>query len=249
MKLIRSLFLSLPRGLVALAAITSALLSQESRPPDTKNPSTVADFQAIDVNREPYQNATGLLAALRVSAGDWVADVGAGGGYYSMRLADLVGERGKVFAEDIAISSWVNARAKAFNLQNVEVVKGEPDDPKLPADRLAVVLIVDSYHHFTNYPAMLEKIRNELKPGGRLAIADYSSAEHRSLPRVDQLKLHEIDPALVRAEVEHAGFHVVRCDDPFVKWRPGGGEHQGQRHRSLAYARDSAKMNDRECVI
>jgi predicted methyltransferase len=227
MNLIRSPFPSLSRGLVVLAAITSALLSQESRPVDTKNPSTVADFQAIDANREPYQNATSLLAALQVSAGDWVADVGVGGGYYSMRLADLVGEKGRVFAEDIAISSWVNARAKAFNLHNVEVVKGEADDPKLPADRLAVVLIVDSYHHFTNYPAMLDKIRHELKPGGKLAIAEYSSAEHRSLPRADQLKLHEIDPALVRAEVEHAGFQVVRCDDPFVKWRPGVGNTRG----------------------
>jgi len=222
MNLTRSSFPLLPRLLV-LAAITSALPSQESRPVNPGNPSTIEDFQAVDASREPYQRATDLLATLQVSAGDWVADVGAGGGYYSVRLADLVGADGRVFAEDISISAWLNARFKAFNLHNVEVVKGENDDPKLPAERLAVVLIVDSYHHFTNYPAMLEKILHELKPGGRLAIADYSSAEHRRLPRADQIKLHEIDPALVRAEVERAGFQVVRCDDPFVKWRPGVG--------------------------
>ena len=223
MNFFRSPFPALLCGLIALASITSALMSQESRPVNPGNPSTIEDFGAIDANREPYQRATELLAALQVSAGDWVADVGAGNGYYSMRLAGLVGAEGRVFAEDIAISTWLNSRSRAFNLHNIEVVKGEADDPKLPAGRLAVVLIVDSYHHFTNYPAMLEKILHELKPGGRLAIADYSSTEHRGLPRADQLKLHEIDSALVRAEVEHAGFQVVRCDDPFVKWRPGVG--------------------------
>ena len=211
------------RGLLVLAAMTSALQAQEARPVNPRNPSTIDDFRALDVSREPYQRATDLVAALQISPGDWVSDVGAGTGYYSTRLADSVGAEGRVFAEDIAISTWLNARLKAFNLHNVEVVKGEADDPKLPADRLAAVLIVDSYHHFTNYPAILDRILHALKPGGRLAIADYSSTEHRSQARVDQLKLHEIDPALVRAEVEQAGFQVVRCDDPFVKWRPGVG--------------------------
>jgi predicted methyltransferase len=223
MNLIRSAFPLLAMGLIALAAVTSALLSQESRPISPGNPSTIEDFQAVDASREPYQKATDLLAALQVSAGDWVADVGAGNGYYSMRLAELVGGGGRVFAEDIAISSWLHARLSAFNLHNIEVVKGEADDPKLPPERLALILIVDSYHHFTNYPAMVDKILHELKPGGRLAIADYSSDEHRRLPRADQVKLDEIDPALVRAELEHAGFQVVRCDDPFVKWRQGVG--------------------------
>jgi len=110
-----------------------------------------------------------------------------------------------------------------FDLSNVEIVKGTSDDPRLPADRLEAVLIVDSYHHFTNYQAMLEKILHALKPGGRLIIADYSFAEHRAQPRADQLKLHEIDPELVRKEVGTAGFEVVKCEDPFVKWRPGVG--------------------------
>jgi hypothetical protein len=70
---------------------------------------------------------------------------------------------------------------------------------------------------------MLEKILHALKPGGRLIIADYSFAEHRAQPRADQLKLHEIDPELVRKEVGTAGFEVVKFEDPFVKWRPGVG--------------------------
>jgi len=154
-----------------------------------------------------------------------VADIGAGAGYYSMGMADMVGQEGRVFAEDISNSAmgWLNARVKAFDLRNVEVVKGEAEDPKLPIDRLAAVLIVDTYHHFANHQAMLEKILHALKPGGRLVIADYSFTEHRTQPREAQLKLHEIDSELVRAEVTRCGFRVVKCDDPFVKWKPGVG--------------------------
>lgn len=77
---------------------------------------------------------------MQVSAGDWVADVGAGAGYYSMRLAGLVGPEGKVIAEDISDSSmrWLHARVKAFDLANVEIVKGTADDPRLPADQLTL---------------------------------------------------------------------------------------------------------------
>jgi ubiquinone/menaquinone biosynthesis C-methylase UbiE len=126
---------------------------------------------------------------------------------------------GKVFAEDISDHAieWLNRRLKAFELRNVEIVKGEIDSPKLPSDSLAAVLIVDSYHHFTNYQPMLEQLLHELKPGGRLVIADYSLSAHRTQSRADQLKIHEIDPELVRAEVAQAGFQVVKCEDPFVK--------------------------------
>jgi len=87
---------------------------------------------------------------------------------------------------------------------------------------LASILIVDSYHHFTNYEAMLKKMMEALEPGGRLVIADYSSAEHRIQPRADQLKLHEIDPNLARKEIGNAGFEIVKLDESFVKWNPSG---------------------------
>ena len=181
------------------------------------------DFQAGDAAREPYQRATDLLATLQIARGDWVADVGAGAGYYSMRMSELAGPEGKVFAEDISDSSmrWLNSRIKALDLRNVEVVKGETDDPKLPANRLSAVLIVDSYHHFTDYKAMLGKILRALRPGGRLVIADYSTAELRTEAREAQIKRHTIDPEVVRGEVSQAGFRLVRFEDPFVARKPG----------------------------
>ena len=210
---------------LVLLAVTSSAGFAQTPAPNPGNPSTLEDFKAGDIKREPTQRAKDLLAALEVSQGDWVADVGAGAGYYSMRLSEIVGRGGKVFAEDISNSAmgWLNARVRVFNLPNVEVVKGEDNDPRLPTGRLDAVLIVDTYHHLTEYPAMLDKILHALKPGGRLAIADYSFVEHRSQPRSDQVKLHEIDPGLVLEELARAGFAVSRREDPFVKWAPGVG--------------------------
>jgi ubiquinone/menaquinone biosynthesis C-methylase UbiE len=196
---------------------------QDARPINIGNPSTIEDFKAGDADRK-QQRATDLISALQLSTGDWTADIGAGGGYYSMRMAETVGPTGKVFAEDITEASmkWLNLRVSLFHLSNVEVVKGAEDDPHLPAERLAGILIVDTYHHFTNYQTMLKKMLNALEPGGRLVIADFSLAEHRIQPRADQVKLHEIDPNLVRKEIESAGFENVKLDESFVKWNPSG---------------------------
>jgi len=175
-----------------------------------------------DEDREKYQRPNDVLKALEISAGDWVADVGAGNGYYAQHMADLVGPTGKVFAEDIADSAIRSLRQKAkmFNLENVEIVKGTDDDPRLPANFLAAVLVMNAYHHFTRYEAMLKSIFGSLKPGGRLVIGDYSLADHRGRSRSDQLKIHEIDPALVTAEVQRVGFQVAKCETPFMKRMP-----------------------------
>src|SRR5215467_1925539 len=91
--------------------------------------------------------------------------------------------------------------------------------------RWTVYSFVDSYHHFTQYQPMLEHIFRSLKPGGRLVIADYSVSAHRTKSRTDQVKIHEIDPELVRAELEHVGFQVLKSEDPFLKRMPGATNH------------------------
>ncbi len=183
---------------------------------------SAANFTAGDAPREPYQHATQLVAALELKPGDWTADVGAGGGYYSMRLSRLVGDKGKVIAEDISEAAIRNLKARqdAFDLHNVEILKGEPDDPKLPDSRLAAVLVVDAYHHFDHLQAMLRAILRSLRPAGRLVIADYSRPEDRTLDRETQVKRHEIDPAIVRSEIEMAGFQVLDCNKDFAPQVP-----------------------------
>jgi predicted methyltransferase len=209
--------------LVSAAMIMPLAAFQDVRPVNVGNPSTVEDFKAGDANRE-YQRATDVINALTLLPGNWAADVGAGGGYYSMRIAEKVGLTGKVFAEDITDSSmkWLNLRVSLFHLSNVEVLKGAEEDPRLPTGKLSAILVVDSYHHFTNCQAMLKKMLQALEPGGRLVIADYSLVEHRTRSRADQIKGHEIDPELARAEIDSAGFEVVKLNDPFLQWVSGG---------------------------
>ena len=159
-----------------LSVLLALPLAAQQRAPNPGNPSTIEDFKAGDQNREVQQRATDLLQALNASPGDWVADVGAGAGYYVMRLSTIVGPQGKVFAEEVwnpALRS-LDLRVKLFDLHNVEVVKGEDDNPKLPAESLAAVVVVNSYHHFEKCQPMCEQILDSLKPGGRLVIADYS---------------------------------------------------------------------------
>lgn len=192
-------------------------------PQNAGNPSTVEDLKAGDAVREAWdQRAADIVKAMEVTTGDQVADVGAGAGYYSTRLSVLVGPAGKVFAEDISDTSigWLNRRVTLFKLPNVEVVKGAADDPKLPVASLAAVLVVNSYHHFEQYQAMAAQILRALKPGGRLVIVDYSLPAHRAESRAGQLKRHEIDPDLVRSELEQAGFRVLQTEDPFLKHMP-----------------------------
>lgn len=137
-------------GRLSLVLIALAAAFPQQREVNPGNPSTLEDFQAGDQNREALQRASDVVAATQASPGDWVADVGAGAGYYSMRLSRMVGPTGKVFAEEISASMLqkLDLRVKLFDLPNVEVVKGDNDDPKLPAGSLAPVLVVNSYHHF-----------------------------------------------------------------------------------------------------
>jgi predicted methyltransferase len=148
--------------------------------------------------------------------------VGAGNGYYVQHMADLVGPKGKVYGEEIADDAigLMTQRVTTFDPRNVEIIKGTEDHPRLPPDSLAAVLVMNTYHHFSQYEPMLDHILGSLKLGGRLVIVDYSLPEHRSQPRADQVKIHEVDPELVRAELERAGFQVANREDPFLKRIP-----------------------------
>jgi len=207
-------------SLIVLMAASTVLSGWQQQTPPV--PFIPQDFKEEDQDRERYQRATDVLEALEISSGDWVADVGAGDGYFVQRMAGLVGPAGKVFAEDIADHSieWLHQRVKAYNLRNVAVVKGDIGNPALPADSFAAILVVNTYHHFQQYQPMIQQIFRALKPGGRVVIVDYSLLAHRTESRADQIKTHEIDPALVHAEVGRVGFQVLKCEDPFLKRMP-----------------------------
>lgn len=120
-----------------------------------------------------------LLKALDVKPGMVVADVGAGSGYHTFRLAPVVGEKGKVIASDIQpeMLQLIEARAKKRKAGNVETVNGTAKDPKLPAGGVDLILLVDVYHEFEFPFEMAEKMAEALKPGGRLVFVEFKKED------------------------------------------------------------------------
>ena len=125
--------------------------------------------------REREEAPGKLLEALQLKPSDVVADIGAGSGYFTFRLAERVGPKGKVLAVDIQpeMLDLIRQRMKERKLTNIEVIRGTETDPKLPAGAVDLILMVDVYHEF-NYPwEMTTAMVKALKPGGRLVFVEY----------------------------------------------------------------------------
>jgi ubiquinone/menaquinone biosynthesis C-methylase UbiE len=131
--------------------------------------------------REEEENPKKLLELLAFKDGDVVADIGAGSGYYSFRIAKLVAPRGKVLAVDIQkeMLDIIRDRAKKAGVTNVEPVQGEEADPKLKDESVDLILLVDVYHEFSFPYEMTEKMVKALKPGGRLVFVEFRLEDER----------------------------------------------------------------------
>lgn len=153
--------------------------------------------------RESEERPELALDVLDIKRNSVVADIGAGVGYYTWRLAVRVGPNGTVYGEDIqqAMLDGLAKTVKARRLTNVRPVLGNFEDPKLPANSLDLVLLVDVYHEFSEPEKMLDHIRDSLKPGGRLVLLEYRAED----PNVPILPEHKMTVSQVRAEVEPEG--------------------------------------------
>jgi ubiquinone/menaquinone biosynthesis C-methylase UbiE len=154
---------------------------------------------------EEPDKAIGLLG---IAKGATVADIGAGNGYMTWRLAERVGPAGKVFANDIqpGMLAMLRQDMERRKLKNVETVLGTFDDPKLPPNAIDLVLLVDVYHEFSEPQKMLRRIRDALKQDGRLVLLEYRGED----PAVPIRPEHKMTVAQVRAELEPAGYRVDR---------------------------------------
>jgi predicted methyltransferase len=193
---------------LALAALTLAGVS------------LAAQEHGSEEQREKGQRMAEIFTALGVRPGAAVADIGAGQGFYTFRLAKAVGPEGRVVAVDIDPSRvrTLRERASAEGLGQVDVIEGRTDDPRLPPASLDAVLIVNAYHEMKEYAAMLAHIKAALKPAGRLVIVEPISEARRAGTRDEQTRRHEIAPALVQEDARAAGFAVVSLEDPFSTW-------------------------------
>jgi ubiquinone/menaquinone biosynthesis C-methylase UbiE len=150
--------------------------------------------------REKEENPAKLMEALAVKPGQSVADIGAGTGYHTFRLSDKVGPKGKVYAVEIQqeMLDIIAKRMKERDVKNIELVLGKEDDPKLPADTLDMIMMVDVYHEF-NYPwEMTTAMVKALKPGGRLVFVEFRLED----PKVPIKLVHKMTEKQVLKEME-----------------------------------------------
>jgi ubiquinone/menaquinone biosynthesis C-methylase UbiE len=156
--------------------------------------------------REAEEAPEKALDALGLEKGMVVADVGAGTGYFSLRMARRVGPEGKVYANDVQPEMLEKLRANAAKakLTNVETVLGSEADPKLPLKALDLVILVDVYHEFSQPQEMLQHIRASLKPNGRLVLLEYRKED----PAVPIRPEHKMSVAEVKTEVEAEGYKL-----------------------------------------
>jgi ubiquinone/menaquinone biosynthesis C-methylase UbiE len=154
--------------------------------------------------RESDEHPDQAMDAIGIARGSTVADVGAGVGYFTWRLAQRVGANGIVYGEDIQLEmlNALRQNVQTRHLDNVRPVLGTPVNPKLPKESVDLVLLVDVYHEFSEPEKMLDRIRESLKPGGRLVLLEYRAED----PRVPIKPEHKMTVAQVRAEVQPEGF-------------------------------------------
>jgi len=154
--------------------------------------------------RQSEEHPDEALDALKIPKGATVADIGAGVGYFTWRLAERVGPSGMVYGEDIqqAMLDQLRKNMQARGVANVRPVLGAIDDPKLPRESVDLILLVDVYHEFSEPEKMLDRMREALKPGGRLVLLEYRGED----PKVPIKPEHKMTLKQVRAEVEPEGY-------------------------------------------
>jgi len=161
--------------------------------------------------REAEEHPDEALDAIGVAAGSTVADIGAGAGYMTWRMAERVGPSGKVYANDIQpkMLDLLRRNMAERKLGNVTPVLGAVDDPKLPRNTVDLVLLVDVYHEFSEPQKMLQHIRESLRSDGRVVLVEYRGED----PAVPIRPEHKMTVQQVKAELEPEGFRLDRVSE------------------------------------
>lgn len=161
--------------------------------------------------REAEEAPSKAIAALAIAAGAVVADVGAGSGYYTVRLARVVGAAGRVVATDLQPGMLDILRRKVWSegLTNVTLVQGRTDDPVLPAATFDLILMVDVYHELSTPQVFVRRLKDALRPDGRLVLIEF----RREDPRVPIREEHKMSVDQVREELGADGFRIERVID------------------------------------
>jgi SAM-dependent methyltransferase len=194
-------------GVIAAAQAQQKPGAQKSPRPRLFEPQELGLLEPPD--REAWQKPDQVMDALHIAEGTIVADIGAGGGWFTTRLARRVGQRGRVYAVDVQqlMIQAIVRRVEREGLANiVHPVLGDYDDPRLPASAsLDAVLMVDAFHEMEHPVVMLRNVTRTLKPRGRIGIIDYREGEGGPGPRADERK----PPSFVISQAAAAGLKLV----------------------------------------
>src|SRR6187401_1115147 len=201
--------------LLPLFAACFALTACRQEPADADRPETARDFPrpyrpvselagtafSTEEQRDDRNEATTVMDMANIVPGMTVADIGAGEGYYTVRLAERVGARGRVLAEDIdaQVRDRLAQRVLRERLDNVSVRLGTPDDPRLPENSFDRIFMVHMYHEVEEPYAFLWRLRPALREGGQVIVVDIDRPTDE----------HGIAPQLLFCEFEAVGFRLA----------------------------------------
>jgi len=161
-----------------------------------------------DPKRDEYQKPHEVLSALNIKPGEAIADIGAGTGYFTFRLAHFVGAKGKVYAVDVSpdMIRHINRRIRDTKSANVVSILAELDDPLLPDRSVNRIFICDVWHHVENQAKYLSLLKKMLKPGGEIVMIDFHKKE---LPFGPPLQMKIAREDLIK-QMEANGFRIAK---------------------------------------
>lgn len=159
-------------------------------------------------DREKWQKPDLIMDALNIADGSTVADIGAGAGWFTIRLARRVGPRGTVYAQDVQrqMLEAIRRRVAKEGLQNVQPRLGEGSNPNLPAASLDAVLVVDVYPEVEDRVTFLRNLGSSLKPNGRIGIVNYKPGNGGPGPTGEGVRVESV---AVEADAQAAGLRVL----------------------------------------
>jgi predicted methyltransferase len=155
------------------------------------------------IGRDEWQKPDEVIRFLGIRPGDHVADLGSGGGYFTFRLAKAVGPTGKVYAVDIdkGLNESLAKRAKQESYANIEVVLARADDPLLPKSGVDLIFTSNTYHHLEDRVNYFAKVKNYLRPNGRVAIVEFSGKGW-----IESIPGHHTPKEVIQSEMKAAGY-------------------------------------------
>jgi ubiquinone/menaquinone biosynthesis C-methylase UbiE len=195
----------------ALAVGQSTLLTSTQEMHRVQQDSKAYIARLDDPKRDAYQKPDEVVKALKLEEGEVIADIGAGSGYFTLRLARPVGEKGRVYAVDVSPDMVVhlNRRVRDLNVRNVVTILSAPDDPLLADGSVDRFLIVDTWHHIGGHAKYLALLKRMLKPGGQVIMIDFKKAKTPVGPPMEmRIERDDLVREMVANGFQLAGEHT-----------------------------------------